>query len=123
METGYYLADVVRATHRVILSGSPCPSQLITIPVLLPLPAPLPFAASSSSIPSSPSPAHRRRVRPMEVCDPAPAPEEPALPKILRHCSSASSDSSNIAGSEGGWNVQDVNRLVGMNAMAAREFQ
>jgi hypothetical protein len=59
----------------------------------------------------------------MEFCDTVPAPEEPALPKMLRHCKRASRDSSNMAGSEGGWNVQDVNRLVGMNAMAATELQ
>jgi hypothetical protein len=46
------------------------------------------------------------------------APAEPALPNMLRHWRRASRENSKMAGSVGGWKVQEVKRLVGMKAIA-----
>ena len=93
--------------------GHPGPCQVILIPVLPPLFLPPPTPASSS--PPSPSPAHRLRVG-MTLVD---APEV-ALPKMLRHWSKASRESSKHAGSPfgGSWYSKVANRLVGIQAMA-----
>lgn len=116
-------------THINILSGSPCPAQVILIPVLFSLELPLlPLPNSSPPFVSSPSPAQRRLFFPPPEANPELAveaaaeldpPEEEALPNILRHWSKESSEISNVGAEVGGsWNSKVWKRIAGTNAVA-----